>query len=99
VHLIPFEVCSLIGKKKHFFETGIGVTLIFATSDFSSALFTENEKSNFDQLYYIRAGYRGILEENITVRIAPMIQFYRPTPLNSTLKYICWASIAIGYNF
>ena len=97
VHLFPLESNIIFGNKKHHLETGIGVTFIKGTSDFSSSIIPNDYKTNFDFRLFMRFGYRLIEIDGLVIRASPLIVFYREKPLINKFNTYWTIGLSFGY--
>jgi len=97
--VFPFEIIGIIGKRTHFFEAAIGITLNFGNSELKAPDIPEDMNSNFYYFFPIRFGYRLVLE-NIMIRVSPLLTLLVPTtPRGSELKGFWMPGISMGLMF
>ena len=96
---LPLEINTLVGRKNHYIEIGVGCTPIFGNSNLQDTLIPVGYKSNFDYFYMLRLGYRYISKNGILFRIAPLAGFFHKPPQDPRLQLGWSLGISIGYCF
>lgn len=98
-YVLPLEFIVVIGKRTHFFEAGVGVTLNFGNSELKALNIPENVNSNFYYFYPVRFGYR-LVEDNFFFRVSPLMTLLIPkTPGSAKLKGLWLPGISMGLMF